>query len=334
MPTVKNVLNVFPTHFSETNYPEEIDFNLERTITINTYYCSPEYFIIDMAEPMNVVQNNRQIQTVYSINYSQDVYKSTRYGHNWIEWVVDAPSIGEYNISIEYAISTKAAIWEIDSKISGDVSDISIEFKDQYLHDEWVIQIDDPSIIDLSYEIVGDETNTYIILENIYNWVKDNIEYSTESNEPQNAVESVNTLRGDCDDQSILFCSLARAAGIPAWLQLGVMYSDMSDAWGGHAWIQAYVPFKGGGGKVVTIDIVNNEFMEWNPNRFIEYTSDGNAEHLRDYYYIYNGTKALIWESYNTISYDESGCISQHLIFEIKIIPDDMLLTLPRIRVP
>ena len=47
---------------------------------------------------------------------------------------------------------------------------------------------------------------------------------------------------GDCDDQAMLFCSLARASGVPAWLQLGALYDKGQDEWFGHGWVQAYVP--------------------------------------------------------------------------------------------
>ena len=36
------------------------------------------------------------------------------------------------------------------------------------------------------------------------------------------------------------------------------------------------------------IDTVNRDFMRWMPNRIVEYTDDGNGEHLSDFYYSFN----------------------------------------------
>jgi hypothetical protein len=93
---------------------------------------------------------------------------------------------------------------------------------------------------------------------------------------------------GDCDDQAMLFCSLARASGVPAWIQLGALYDKGQDDWFGHGWVQAYVPLKEGGSETVAIDTVNRDFMRWMPNRIVEYTDDGNGEHLSDFYYSFN----------------------------------------------
>ena len=61
---------------------------------------------------------------------------------------------------------------------------------------------------------MGNETNSYQVLKSIYDWMTVNIRYPTGSTggEPQSAVQTLLTKVGDCDDQSILFCSLARAA--------------------------------------------------------------------------------------------------------------------------
>jgi hypothetical protein len=120
-----------------------------------------------------------------------------------------------------------------------------------------------PYILATSQAIVGNETNVYQILKAIYDWMTINIDYPqvSTSGEPQSARETLLTRVGDCDDQSILFCSLARAAGVPAWLQMGVLYVSAEGSWGGHGWLQAYVPLASGGGVNVTIDVVNKDFM-------------------------------------------------------------------------
>jgi hypothetical protein len=88
--------------------------------------------------------------------------------------------------------------------------------------------------------------------------------------------------RGDCDDQSILFISLCRAAGIPAMLQIGALYDVNRDHWEGHGWANVYMPYKQSyaekkGVDHVTpmVDIVNDKFKTRDPNRFSEWVDNG-----------------------------------------------------------
>jgi len=196
-----------------------------------------------------------------------------------------------------------------------------------------------PTLVAASQSIVGSETNVYQVLRNIYDWMVDNIEYSTDASggEPQSAMETLHTRRGDCDDQSILFCSLARAAGVPAWLQMGALYVSADDRWGGHGWLQAYIPLASGGGENVTIDVVNRDFLVFRPNRFVDFTDDGVGNHLSDYYYTFQttydrdsydgGNTPVFEEVYVKLSYEESSKkISQGGVYSL-----DRVLMLPGI---
>jgi hypothetical protein len=83
-----------------------------------------------------------------------------------------------------------------------------------------------------------------------------------------------------------------RAAGIPAWLAFGVLYDDVRGEWGAHAWAEVYMPLSAGTGGSVVVDVVNSEFLVRNCNRLEEWKSDGDGEHLSDYYHLlsYNYT--------------------------------------------
>ncbi len=87
---------------------------------------------------------------------------------------------------------------------------------------------------------------------------------------------------------------MCRAVGIPSWLAFGALYDTYLGDWGPHAWAEIYVPLASGGGEAVTVDIANGEFLVRNCNRYQEWESDGDGQHLEDYYHtiIYN------WEDY------------------------------------
>jgi hypothetical protein len=189
---------------------------------------------------------------------------------------------------------------------------------DRYLLDEWKIIVSDPLIQTTATSIVKGETNVYSILSAINSWIVDHIKYPNEDQigDPSSSVQTLQSRIGDCDDQAILFCALARASGVPAWLQLGALYDTTEHKWTGHGWVQTYVPLKEGSGKKVIIDTVNQDFMIWKPNRFAEYTDDGNGEHLYDYYYSFNcdyepssysmGEGPGLEEEYASLMYSES----------------------------
>jgi transglutaminase-like putative cysteine protease len=329
-PSVQSVLKDIITSPFRPRYPEEASFTLERTLTIDAHGGTVQSFTIDMAEPMNIVENGQPLQIIHSVDYSVDVERSTRYGHNWTVWSDDVPFSGKRTMTATYEVTARTVIWDIDAAASGNLSDIPVELEQQYMHDEWIILPEHPDVVRLSKDIVGDEDNVYLVLRSIYDWIRDNIAYSTSSGHPQDALETMSKRKGDCDDQSILFCSLARAAGVPAWLQLGAMYVTFEKSWGGHAWLQAYVPLRDGGGEAVVIDPVNGEFMVWRPNRFAEFTDDGDAEHLKDYYYILSmrsGAEADLYDWYEALSYKESDKkVSQGPVLAMDVIPSDRFL--------
>lgn len=88
-------------------------------------------------------------------------------------------------------------------------------------------------------------------------WFRENIVYSTRL-PPRQPWEVIAFRKGDCDDQANLFIALLRAAGIPSYSELGIVfvsrdfeYSGIaSDGYfkykfiggGGHGWVVAYIP--------------------------------------------------------------------------------------------
>ena len=53
-----------------------------------------------------------------------------------------------------------------------------------------------------------------------------------------NALEALNSARGDCTEHSVLFVALARALGLPARVAVGVAYWPAGKGFGWHAWAE------------------------------------------------------------------------------------------------
>lgn len=100
-------------------------------------------------------------------------------------------------------------------------------------------QSDNPTIISLAQSITADLTSTYDKANAIFNWVRDNTTYSYYYNTKKGAVKTLNSLSGNCVDQTHLLIALSRAAGIPARYRHGTC--TFSDGKFGHVWAQLYV---------------------------------------------------------------------------------------------
>ena len=86
---------------------------------------------------------------------------------------------------------------------------------------------------------------------NIFNWVRDYIDYSFYYNTKRGAVGTLKTRLGNCVDLSHLIVALSRAAGIPArYVHANCKFSS---GWCGHVWAQLFV-----NGKWINADASNN----------------------------------------------------------------------------
>jgi hypothetical protein len=114
---------------------------------------------------------------------------------------------------------------------------------------------DSPRVAALAETLTASPTVMGKVLR-VLDWFMVNTTYRG-SEAPCPAEETAATKVGDCDDLTILFVSICRAAGIPAYMQVGAVFIDgyaVTEAtWGGHlvyeaegvtwhAWAMAYIP--------------------------------------------------------------------------------------------
>ena len=115
----------------------------------------------------------------------------------------------------------------------------------EYLEPSRLIQNDNPAIIQQAKKIINSENNPVLAVKLINDWTYNNIEKIPTISIPS-AIEVLNTLKGDCNEHAVLFAALARAAGIPVKVALGVVYLDGRFYY--HAWNEVYI------GKWVPVD--------------------------------------------------------------------------------
>lgn len=109
---------------------------------------------------------------------------------------------------------------------------------DKHLESTLLIQSDDEDIRELADRIAGDETNSLLVAERINQWVFANVRKKVTFSLPS-AVEVLQEREGDCNEHTTLFVALARAAGIPSKIAIGLVYYRGNFFY--HAWPEVYV---------------------------------------------------------------------------------------------
>jgi hypothetical protein len=108
----------------------------------------------------------------------------------------------------------------------------------RYLQPDPMIQSRDPRIEALARQIVGRRRNPVRAAGLINEWVHANIAKRITVSVPS-AVEVLETRRGDCNEHTVLYVALARAAGLPARTAAGLVYVDGGFYY--HAWPEVYL---------------------------------------------------------------------------------------------
>ncbi len=120
-----------------------------------------------------------------------------------------------------------------------------------FLQSTAFLQSDHPSIRDHAVQILGAETDAYRAVLRLKNWVYNEIKKQPTISIP-NALQVLQTKKGDCNEHTVLFNALARAAGIPARTVVGMVY--LRGAFYYHAWSEVWL------GKWISLDSVLDQF--------------------------------------------------------------------------
>jgi hypothetical protein len=122
---------------------------------------------------------------------------------------------------------------------------------DSFIQPTVFLQSDHPKITRLAAEIVLGERDARKAALRIKDWVYKEIAKEPTVSIP-NALEVLQTKKGDCNEHTVLFNAIARAAGIPAKTVIGMVY--VRGAFYYHAWSEVWL------GQWVSLDSVLNQF--------------------------------------------------------------------------
>jgi len=116
-----------------------------------------------------------------------------------------------------------------------------------FLSPDLLVQSDHPEIVRQARAIAGGERNSVLAARAILAWVNDHIEQRAVPSLP-NALEVLHRRAGDCNEFTVLYVALARAVGLPARANAGLVYQDGRFYY--HAWPEVWA------GRWITLDPV------------------------------------------------------------------------------
>lgn len=107
-----------------------------------------------------------------------------------------------------------------------------------YLEPTPLIQSDHPEIQAKAKEIVSQGDSAVVKAHKLNEWINKTIQKKPVISVP-NALETLRNRVGDCNEHAVLYAALARAAGIPAQVEAGLVYQNGRFYY--HAWNVVYL---------------------------------------------------------------------------------------------
>ncbi len=136
--------------------------------------------------------------------------------------------------------------YQLPYKARGGADSIAVELEASPL-----IQIADPEIIAASRRIVGDTKDPVEASRRLTTWVYEKLEKDVTLSVPS-ARQVLDAKKGDCNEHTVLYVALARAAGLPARTAVGLVY--LRGQFYYHAWPEVWL------GEWVAVDPTLGQF--------------------------------------------------------------------------
>jgi hypothetical protein len=294
---------------SKISVTQEIGFKVHRPIsTLRFRFALPNEFsnkaVYQKLEAMNITFNPRPAKVEDEVDTFGNHFKIV----TWSQLSSDA------HVCINFKVSIKSELPTMESKAPFPLK--SIHTETTYLKPTEMVQSDSHEIISLAKGLTTNASSYYEAVTTILNYVVDNVKYTY--NPPRyDALYTLKTKSGNCQNFAHLSMALLRAAGIPARIVGGISLKEpfkvplgrgnhlvQSMGQGGHAWMEIYFPDIG--------------WLSYDPQQSKQFTS---SRHIKQ-------THGLDSRNIND-SWSASPYLPQYNeIIEAKFLDDEVKLTL------
>lgn len=147
-----------------------------------------------------------------------------------VRQTVTALSDTEYDLSVRAATAPKD-VARFPTELSGELLALT--------QATGIAQSDDQRMRNLAAQITAGKDTAWDAARAIVGWVHENMRKVASEPRPVTALECLDTMVGDCTEHALLAGTLARAAGLPSKMCVGLGYTG--DAFYYHAWVKIWV---------------------------------------------------------------------------------------------
>ncbi|MEC9026800.1 MAG: transglutaminase-like domain-containing protein [Candidatus Neomarinimicrobiota bacterium] len=238
-------------HFIETIGGMRIDFYLdqdgnvikETSPTGFVFYSEPEFRAKD------IISKGKELLSTVSVPAIGDIENLS--GLSTISYRLTLPEDQNFDLNQDRQIFNNNILTINKEEIPPENARICID-NNNLLNATPYIQSDNKLILEQAESIIANTTNDLQKVRELINWVYVNIEKKPVLSIPD-AVTTLRTRVGDCNEHAALFAALSRSVSIPARVAAGVTYHDGTFYY--HAWNEVCI-----NGKWISLDTTNNQF--------------------------------------------------------------------------
>lgn len=233
---------------SSVSIKQRIDFEVNKEVSAFKYrFALPTSFSSKTSS-----QSVKQLKLSFSPEPKKVLDTKDAFGNRFKEVYYEKLN-KDINITITFDIDMETKLSALESTAMFPISSLPEELK-IYLKPTKLVQSDDEEIKILANKLTSNTTSLYEAVNNIINFVTDNVHYTY--NPPQyDAIYTLRTKSGNCQNFAHLSLAILRAANIPARIVGGISLKEpwkvpagkgstlvQSMGQGGHAWIEVYFP--------------------------------------------------------------------------------------------
>ena len=219
-------------HFIETIGGMRIDFYLdqdgnvikETSPTGFVFYSEPEFRAKD------IISKGKELLSTVSVPAIGDIENLS--GLSTISYRLTLPEDQNFDLNQDRQIFNNNILTINKEEIPTENARICID-NNNLLNATPYIQSDNKLILEQAESIIANTTNDLQKVKELINWVYVNIEKKPVLSIPD-AVTTLRTRVGDCNEHAALFAALSRSVSIPARVAAGVTYHDGTFYY--HAW--------------------------------------------------------------------------------------------------
>jgi len=216
------------------------------TVTVSLTIVEPVSF---QSPTYNQQIDNFKIQ--FSVQPDKQEKKSDRHGNKIVKYSWQNPG-RTFQADISFNASNNVSFNKVETNTPFPMQNLSSDIN-HYLKSTKQVQSDHSQVKNLALELTQDAKTEYEVVQNILSYLIDNTTYVL-TPEKYDAIWTLKSGKGNCQNYSHLAAALMRAAGIPVRIVNGITLKEpyninvggriltMNMAEGRHSWIEVYFP--------------------------------------------------------------------------------------------